>query len=167
MSEVQDVIVEEQNTDRMRQQLFQERVWIEQERKELEELRQQLEQQRRDFRMEQDMTADRNRVMQKQLEQEKKLFEMKWRILEDELRQLAADKEQIERQRQEYQVLKEQKTWNSQQFQLFFIGVSDKKGLKKRYKDLIKMFHPDNLAGDKATLQEINREYESLKQIFL
>ena len=41
-------------------------------------------------------------------------------------------------------------------------GVTDEKGLKKRYKDLIKVFHPDNFNGDNVTLQNINREYETL-----
>ena len=38
--------------------------------------------------------------------------------------------------------------------------------LKKRYKDLIKIYHPDNLDGDTGTIQEINREYERLKKVF-
>ena len=49
------------------------------------------------------------------------------------------------------------------QGELFFSGVSDKKALKKRYKDLIKIYHPDGDAGDTATVAEINREYEDLK----
>ena len=41
---------------------------------------------------------------------------------------------------------------------------SDEISLKKRYKDLIKIYHPDNLAGDTGTIQEINREYDKLKE---
>lgn len=37
--------------------------------------------------------------------------------------------------------------------------------LKKRYKDLIKIYHPDNVAGDTRTVQEINKEYEKMKQL--
>ena len=44
-----------------------------------------------------------------------------------------------------------------------FRGVKNPLALKKRYKDLIKIFHPDNVAGDKEMIQKINREYESLK----
>ena len=43
-----------------------------------------------------------------------------------------------------------------------YFGSKDEKGLKKRYKDLIKVFHPDNFNGDNVTLQNINREYETL-----
>ena len=54
-------------------------------------------------------------------------------------------------------------TDNVVQGEMFFSGVSDKKALKKRYKDLIKIYHPDGDAGDTATVAEINREYEDLK----
>lgn len=37
-----------------------------------------------------------------------------------------------------------------------------KSALKKRYKQLLKIYHPDNLCGDTETLQEINREYDRL-----
>ena len=47
---------------------------------------------------------------------------------------------------------------------LFFTGVSNMLTLKKRYRDLIKIFHPDNLAGDTEIIQRINREYENLKR---
>ena len=50
--------------------------------------------------------------------------------------------------------------------ELFFIGVQSEIALKKRYKDLIKIYHPDNMCGDTETLQEINREYDRLRSLF-
>ena len=47
---------------------------------------------------------------------------------------------------------------------MFFRGVRNPLTLKKRYKDLIKIFHPDNMAGDKDIIQRINLEYERLKR---
>ena len=46
----------------------------------------------------------------------------------------------------------------------FFKGVNNILGLKKRYRDLLKIFHPDNLCGDNDTVLEINRQYEALKK---
>ena len=46
----------------------------------------------------------------------------------------------------------------------FFSGVNTASSLKKRYKDLIKIFHPDNLSGDTVVIQKINREYQELKK---
>ncbi len=48
----------------------------------------------------------------------------------------------------------------------YFRGVNSALGLKKRYKDLIKIFHPDNVCGDGQTIVEINKEYEKLKSMF-
>jgi len=36
--------------------------------------------------------------------------------------------------------------------------------LKKRYKELIKIFHPDSGTGDTEVLHIINEEYETLKK---
>ncbi|MDE6737819.1 MAG: J domain-containing protein, partial [Lachnospiraceae bacterium] len=55
---------------------------------------------------------------------------------------------------------------NGLEVSVFFQGVSNPLSLKKRYKDLIKIFHPDNLSGDKEMIQRINREYESLKSSY-
>ena len=46
------------------------------------------------------------------------------------------------------------------------MGVGNEKSLRKRYKDLIRIYHPDNDAGDTETIQEINREYEKLQELY-
>lgn len=49
---------------------------------------------------------------------------------------------------------------------MFFIGVESEQSLKKRYRDLIKIYHPDNPTGDTGTILEINREYDRLQKIY-
>ena len=49
---------------------------------------------------------------------------------------------------------------------LFFKGVDSELALKKRYRELTKIFHPDNLNGDTDTLKCINREYDALKKVY-
>lgn len=44
----------------------------------------------------------------------------------------------------------------------WFKGVSDSEGLKKRYRDLLKIYHPDNSAGDTSITQQIQKEYDKL-----
>ena len=46
----------------------------------------------------------------------------------------------------------------------FFRGVGSELALKKRYKDLLKIYHPDNMCGDTDTVQRINQEFASLKR---
>lgn len=44
----------------------------------------------------------------------------------------------------------------------WFKGVNDSEGLKKRYRDLLKIYHPDNSAGDTSITQQIQNEYNKL-----
>ena len=106
------------------------------------------------------------------LEQQEKQFEMKWEMLIRETQQLADDKKQFERKKNFYDQVQANNAQESYSVttsdnivhgEMFFSGVSTQKALKKRYKDLIKIYHPDGDAGDTATVAEINREYEDLK----
>ena len=45
---------------------------------------------------------------------------------------------------------------------LLFRGANNPLTIKKRYKDLMKMFHPDNVCGDAEMVQLINEEYSAL-----
>lgn len=46
--------------------------------------------------------------------------------------------------------------------QNLFDGITDKNSLKKRYHDLLKIYHPDNLNGDTTMSQKIQNAYEQL-----
>lgn len=47
---------------------------------------------------------------------------------------------------------------------VFFRGVDSELALRKRYKELLKIFHPDNICGDTKTLLLIQTEYERLRR---
>jgi hypothetical protein len=49
--------------------------------------------------------------------------------------------------------------------EIFFRGVESQQSLKKRYKALVKIYHPDNIGGDDSLVTEINKEYEHLSQM--
>ena len=46
----------------------------------------------------------------------------------------------------------------------YFAGVTDKKSLKKRYHDLLKIYHPDNQNGDSSVSRQIQEEYKALSE---
>ena len=48
----------------------------------------------------------------------------------------------------------------------FFAGCSSKESVDKKYKSLVKLYHPDNEDGDTAALQEINIQYTKAKKKF-
>lgn len=146
--------------------------------KEREKLRREkavLEKERRQFECEKRDLWVQKSSMERLRAQERALFEMKWKILEEELKKISEEKEQLKKQRSFYRYVSSYEKQKRQEEthqakpkvvsgELFFIGVESHQALKKRYKDLIKIYHPDNLGGDTGTIQEINREYERLKK---
>jgi DNA repair exonuclease SbcCD ATPase subunit len=131
-----------------------------QEKRECEEVRKQLEKEQRHVKSAQD-----------QLKRDQSLFDKKWKLLEEEVSKLARDKDAFERHRGFYDRVHEyEKSQNGQNGrvlngELFFKGVTTADGLKKRYKALLKIYHPDNVDGDSATLLEINKEYDRLNRM--
>lgn len=115
---------------------------------------------------------ERCEMEQKQLNLEKSLFKQKWDILENAYKELHEEQEQFEYEKQK--LLQERESYCYAQpnriglaSSFFFKGVNNSLALKKRYKDLIKIFHPDNIAGDKETIQLINQEFHDLQNIYL
>ena len=96
----------------------------------------------------------------------------KMAILQDGFRQLEEDRKKFEQERQT--LLKEARERQSVEqepgegsftaVQLLFRGVNNPLALRKRYRDLIKIFHPDNLFGDGELAGQINKEYLKRKQ---
>lgn len=149
---------------------FKESVEFEDRRKALREEERKLDRERREFERERREFVIEKKTEKRQREKEKQLFEMKWKILEEEIKKVASEREQVERQKRFYQYVTEHETKVPEEAgrivrgDLFFVGVEDKQALKKRYKDLLKIYHPDNLSGDVGTIQEINREYDRLRE---
>ena len=88
---------------------------------------------------------------------------------EEELVKLATEKEHVKKQKDFYQRVSDFSVTAEQPVirgEMFFSGVESRQSLKKRYKDLIKIYHPDNLDGDKNTVQEINSEYHKLCAVY-
>ncbi|MBE5829523.1 MAG: hypothetical protein E7305_08700 [Butyrivibrio sp.] len=46
----------------------------------------------------------------------------------------------------------------------FFAGCNSRESVDKKYRSLVKLYHPDNMDGDTAALQEINVQYEKAKK---
>ena len=112
-------------------------------------------------------------IERREFEREKKLFEMKWKILEEEYIRLAREKQEFQQLKASYETHKRERNIHGKIIhgeiihgEMFFSGVDSELGMRKRYKDLIKIFHPDNRDGDTGTLQVINKEYDKMKKLF-
>ncbi len=160
-------LIKEDNADALREAklwLFQENIRLENERKELEAAQNKFLNERVRFRKEMDELNRRTVMERKRLKEESTFFEKKMSILRDGFRQLEEDrhafdkqKKALERERSgaaDAELLPE----NAARF--LFRGINNSLALRKRYKDLIKIFHPDNLFGDEELVQMINREYQ-------
>lgn len=148
--------------------------WLFKENVRLQELSRNLEDERKLIEIQMGMLQrqqSKNMLLKKQLESHRDLFEQKWNILERETRQLAIDKDKFEREKLIYKdkVYREARRSmsNAENVKIFFKGVEDTTSLKKRYKALLKIYHPDNMHGDKELLQAINTEYERLSRFYL
>ena len=141
--------------------------WLFKENVRLQELSRNLEDERKLIEIQMGMLQrqqSKNMLLKKQLESQREKKKKKWNILERETRQLAIDKDKFEREKLIYKdkVYREARRSmsNAENVKIFFKGVEDTTSLKKRYKALLKIYHPDNMHGDKELLQAINTEYE-------
>lgn len=131
--------------------LFQENVRLQNERKELDDLNRRILQEK------------------KRLKEENLFFDKKLEILQDGFRKLDEDRQTLERQRRELarertsyaqnQIKSVSGTVMEETVRTLFRGTNNPLALRKRYRDLVKIFHPDNLFGDEELVQMINREY--------
>lgn len=127
------------------------------ERAELKRQRQQLEYERQEFLRE-------KAFEEKRLEKEKRIFDAEWKMLEDGWRNLASEKEELARYHTSDDDGDFTFAFSDCPPSMLFSGVRNVRALKKRYRELIKIFHPDNGAGDAQVLHMINQEYEEIKK---
>lgn len=151
--------------------LFKETVRIENEKKALKEDREKLIRERAQFRKEIDLLNHKMVLEHKRLKDENLFFDKKMEILQDGFKHLEEEKEALRKEK--YRFKTEQDIWKSgvvrnekpdDVIAVLFKGVSNPITLRKRYKELLKIFHPDNLCGDEEMVQLINREYERRKR---
>lgn len=144
--------------------LFQEKIRLENVRRELEASQENFLKERIRMRKELDELNLRMVQERKRLREENLFFEKKMAILQDGFRKLDEDRRSFERQKK---ALEERTSRGREELggpveesvRLLFRGANNPLALRKRYKDLVKIFHPDNLFGDAELAQVINREY--------
>ena len=153
--------------------LFSENIRVETEKKKLQEMQNRYLKERVQLQEEMKLLNAKISASQQRLNQDELFFDKKMQILKSGFAQLDLDRQAFEREREQ-----ERRNWRQRQAEeedyrrplsstdvgVMFAGVKNLLALKKRYKDLLKIFHPDNIAGDKAVVQEINKEYERLKR---
>ncbi|WP_024866647.1 J domain-containing protein [Butyrivibrio sp. FCS014] len=143
--------------------LFKESVRLENQESALCERYARLEEEELAFKDRMDAAERKLENATKKLNNDKALFDQRLKILNNGFDQLNADKKKLE---SEFIRLEREKAYQREDeydaLDLLFRGVNSALTLKKRYKDLMKMFHPDNISGDSYMVQLINEEYSVL-----
>ncbi len=142
--------------------LFQESMRLENERKDLEQAQDKFLKERVKFRDEMDALNHRTVMERKRLKEESLFFDKKMDILKTGFAQLESDRKAFEKQKQLFLADKEEKTVTQEEghvAQALFRSVNNPLALRKRYRDLVKIFHPDNMFGDEELAQSINTEF--------
>lgn len=145
--------------------LFQENIRLENERRELEQSQEKFLNERVRLRNELDELNRRTLLEHKRLKEESLFFDKKMAILQDGFRKLDQDRQSFERQKKalaqtetNYDMGRDGGVME-ETVRVLFRGADNILALRKRYRDLLKIFHPDNMFGDEELVQMINREY--------
>lgn len=153
----------EDELSQLRIWLFKESVRLENQESALSERYAKLERDEMAFKDRADATERKIENAIKKLNNDKALFDQRLQILNNGFEQLNADKKKLE---SEFRRLEREKSYQREDefdaLDMLFRGVNSPLTLKKRYKDLMKMFHPDNISGDSYMVQLINQEYSVL-----
>lgn len=147
--------------------LTQERLRLEQEQKNLKEATDKFLKERTSFKEEMNLLNRKSVLERKRLKEENLFFDKKMAILQDGYRQLEVDRKNLERERIAFINERENMSRRSSVdfyadtsiVEVLFRNATNPLALRKRYKDLMKIFHPDNIAGDEELVQMINREF--------
>ena len=159
----------EEELQELKSWLFRENIRVAMAQKELEQNQKQFEEEKMQFQEEMKLLSRRIASDRQRLREDEQFFSKKLEILQNGFAQLDIDRRRLEKERMKFETQKEfyrdavSYERETMEVSAFFKGVRNPLALKKRYKDLIKIFHPDNLAGDKDIIQQINSEYETLK----
>lgn len=152
--------------------LFRENIRLEMEKREIQELREKVIADRERLRNESDEVNKRIVTERKRLKEEQMFFDKKMEILKNGFAALEIDRKALNNSRKELEreiaamryVKPVQSSSDDELVVFLFRGTNSLLSLKKRYKDLLKLFHPDNMGGDHEMVLTINKVYEELKK---
>lgn len=145
--------------------LFKENMRLENERNEFNRSKDKFLKERMQLRDEMATLNRRITTERKRLKDDNLFFEKKMAILTDGFRQLEEDRRKFENEKKLFLAERKPSYESASNMSVseivstLFRNANNPLALRKRYRDLVKIFHPDNLFGDEELAQQINREY--------
>lgn len=172
---VEEMLADEETTQDELQELkawlFRENIRLATAAAELDEKQSKFTEEKERFQEEMKVLNRKMTNEQRRIKKDHQLVAEKLEIIKDGFQKLDMDRRRLDKEwarlTAEKEFMEEHGLYDGlPEVSVFYRGVKNPLTLKKRYKDLTKIFHPDNLAGDTEIIQRINREYESLKREF-
>ena len=163
--DIEDIILNgtKDELSELRLWLFKESVRLENQESSLSDRYAKLEADEISFKNRVDAAERKLETATRRLDNDQALFEQRLKILNNGFDQLNDDKKKLQN---EFIRLEREKAYQRENeydaVDFLFRGVNSALALKKRYKDLMKIFHPDNISGDQGMVQLINQEYSEL-----
>ncbi|MCR5221472.1 MAG: hypothetical protein K6D90_01220 [Lachnospiraceae bacterium] len=162
---------DEEEIQEIKHWLFKENIRLRGIRLELQEMRTELEEEKRT--QEEDRRIYFNHIAQerKQIHLDEEMVAEKLAIIKRGFAELDADRRELKEREQRLaakEAILETKlkysytAENPEVTDALFLGVTSYLTLKKRYKDLMKMYHPDSMGGSTDMVVAINRSYDKL-----
>lgn len=173
MENLEEILMDEKQTEDSLQELkswlFRENIRLMTASAELEEKQERFEREKEQFNEEMKSLNRKMSAEQRRIRKDNQLVSEKLEIIKDGFQKLDIDRRRLDKEwarlAAEKEIMEERGLYdNCPETSIFFHGVKSPLTLKKRYKDLTKIFHPDNLAGDTEVIQRINREYDQLRR---
>ena len=125
-----------------------------------------LERERAKFEAEKKRVKEKIQQQERRLEQKKLLYDSQLKLLQKEAIHLSKEWDDLRREQLIFDKKMASMDKEGITSGMFFLGVQDIMSLKKRYRDLLKIYHPDNLCGNDDAMKFILKEYEGLKDKF-
>ncbi len=167
-------VSDEEQIRATKQWLFDEYVRISAEAAELEHMKEKFNKERATYTQEMNALNHRMVMEQKRLREEHMFFEKKLAILQQGFKELEDDRRKLEQERKQLKYAQNSQRYNdsgsitirdAEDFvALLFRNINNPLTLQKRYRDLVKIYHPDNFCGDEQLVQLINKEFKRKKE---
>ena len=169
-------VSDEEQIRAAKQWLFNEYVRISTEASELAQMKDKFNKERATYTQEMNALNHRMVMEQKRLREEHMFFEKKLSILQQGFKELEEDRKKLEQERKQLRYAQNAQTYShsgstsiqdAEEFvALLFRNINSPLTLQKRYRDLVKIYHPDNFCGDEYLVQLINKEFKKRKESF-
>ena len=169
-------VSDEEQIRAAKQWLFNEYVRISTEASELNVMKDKFNKERATYTQEMNALNHRMVMEQKRLREEHMFFEKKLSILQQGFKELEEDRRKLEQERKNLKYAQNAQRYggnstdsaeisDAEEFvALLFRNTNSMLTLQKRYRDLVKIYHPDNQCGDEQLVQLINKEFKKRKE---